>query len=132
LYLALRELKTGNIPSRLIRVIFELRTLAINGEYPNFFQCYNCGSAESLDYFDKKRYGMLCANCHGKKPEKELVNPSALYALQYILTAKEEQLFRFQVTEEVLEQMEEIVHSYMKSHIDKRFKSLEFLENPLM
>lgn len=131
LYMALRTLKEEKIPKRLVRVIFELRTMAINGEYPNFFQCCNCGGTENLDLYDKNRNAMICRECHGTIGPEKTVDPSALYALQYILTSKEEQLFRFNVTEKVLEQMEDIIHSYMKKYVDKLFKSLEFLENPL-
>ncbi len=130
LYRALKALKDEKIPKRLVRVIFELRTLAINGEYPNFFQCLNCGSKEQLDYYDQKRFGVLCEHCHGKISEEQKLEVSALYALQYIITAKEGQLFQFTVTETVLKQMENIVHSYVKTRVDRTFKSLEFLENP--
>ncbi|MCR5704053.1 MAG: DNA repair protein RecO [Eubacterium sp.] len=130
LYVALKALQARKIPKELVRLIFELRTLAINGEYPNLFQCGNCGRQEDLDYYDKTRRILLCRQCHGKV--KEILDASTVYALQYILTAKPEQLFHFTVTETVLKQMEEVVHSYMKQQIDKTFKSLEFFENPIL
>ena len=128
LYLALKAL-IKNIPEKeLIRCIFELRILVINGEYPNLFQCGNCGAKENLDYFDLRHHTMLCHHCHGNIPEQERVESSTLYALQYIVTSPMNKLFSFQVTKPILEQMKRIIREYMNKQIDRKFNSLEFLE----
>lgn len=128
LYLSMRALSKGIIPKELIRCIFELRILVINGEYPNMFTCGNCGSKENIDYFDLNHNTVLCKNCHGVIPEKRLINNSTLYALQYIISSPINKLFTFKVTEEVLGQMQTIIGEYINRHIDRKFNSLEFLE----
>lgn len=128
LYVSMKALSKNVIPKELIRCIFELKMLVINGEYPNMFQCGNCGSAEHLDFFDFKHNTMLCSNCHGKNPKEKVIDGSALYALQYIITSPMNKLYTFKVTEPVLKQMESIIQTYVKGHIDKKFNSLEFLE----
>ena len=112
----------------MIRCIFELRILVINGEYPNVFTCGNCGEKENLDYFDEKNNTMICSNCHGKVSEKNIIDNSTIYALQYIVTSPITRLFSFNVTDKVLEQMKGIINKYIKKHIDRKFNSLEFLE----
>lgn len=129
LYVALKALNKNVIPKELVRRIFELRLLVINGEYPDMFSCINCGAKEKLDYFDLRHNGMVCSNCHGNIPERSKVLPSTLYALQYIVTSPFEKLFSFNVKEEVLVQLKNIIGEYMKKRINKKFNSLEFLEN---
>ena len=128
LYVSMKALSRNVIPKELIRCIFELKMLVINGEYPNLFQCGNCGSKENLDFFDFSHNTMLCRNCHGVISEEKTIDGSTLYALQYIITSPIPKLYTFKVTELVLKQMESIIHTYVNKHIDKKFNSLEFLE----
>lgn len=127
LYMSMKSLGNHKIPKDLIRCIYELKTLVINGEYPNVFTCGNCNGKDNLDYFDVRHNTMLCKNCHGKISENERISDSAVYALQFIVVTPVNKLFSFNVTEEVLEQMKRVVKTYMDKVIDKRFNSLEFL-----
>ena len=128
LYLSMKALNGNVIPDELVRCIFELKILVINGEYPNMFSCGNCNSQENLDYFDLNRNTMLCKNCHGKIPENIQIESSTLYALQYIITSPIEKLFTFKVADRVLAQLQNVIRGYIKKHIDRKFNSLEFLE----
>lgn len=127
LFLSMKALQNSAIPDRLVRVIYELKTMVINGEYPNMFTCVNCGNDKELDVFDRKNNGMLCTSCHGVDRRFISVDDSTRYALQYIITAKMSKLYTFNVKEEVLVKMEQIVNSYLSSNVDREFKSLEFL-----
>lgn len=127
LYLSMKALSKGVIPGRLVRCIYELRTLVINGEYPNVFNCGNCGKTEGLDYFDAQRNAMLCKQCHGSIQSQKLLEQSTIYTLQYIITSPVNKLFTFQVKDSVLVQMEDIIGQYIKKVIDKKFNSLDFL-----
>ena len=55
LYISLKALLNENIPNRLVRCIYELRTLAIEGEYPGIPQGRNLLEATqySMDYIVK-------------------------------------------------------------------------------
>lgn len=128
LYLSMKALNAKVIPKELIRCIFELKMLVINGEYPNMFSCGNCGATEKLDLFDLSHNTMICNNCHGNIPEKRKVDSSTLYALQYIITSPINKLYTFKVTDPVLKQMESIIRTYVGKYVDKKFNSLEFLE----
>ena len=129
LHIAMKQLSKKAIPIDLIRCIYELRTLVINGEYPNVFNCGKCGNTENLDYFDLEHNSVICSNCHGKIRKNKILNPSTVYALQYIVTAKINKLFSFNVKEEVLAQLKQVIGSYINKIIHKKFNSLEFLEN---
>lgn len=128
LYFSMKALSGSAIPKKLIRCIFELKMLVINGEYPNMFYCGNCGEKENLDFFDLTHNTMLCKNCHGTVNKDKQIEVSTVYALQYIITSPVNKLFQFNVTNHVLDQMENIIHGYIKKHIDRKFNSLDFLE----
>ena len=44
LYQSLRALASSAYDNRLVRAVFELKALAVNGEAPNVFSCLSCGS----------------------------------------------------------------------------------------
>lgn len=127
LYLSMKALSKGIIPKELVRCIYELKSLVINGEYPNVFSCGNCGSKEELDYFDTNRNTMLCKQCHSSTKKDNLLEESTVYALQYIVTSPINKLFTFNVKDNVLEQLERIIGQYIKKVVDKKFNSLDFI-----
>lgn len=130
LYVSLRALEKGTIDRRLVRAVFELRILLLNGTYPNVFTCTACGKKEDLFVFDTAKAGMVCADCVRKEKESRGVrlNPSAVYAMQYILSSPLEKLFTFTVTREVLTELERTVSAFYNAYIMHRFKSQAFLK----
>ena len=85
IYASFSALVKGRINPRLIRYIFELKTLVINGEYPEFFVCRNCGTKEQLTGFSIFHDGILCKDCAKVSKDVMEINGSTLYALQYIV-----------------------------------------------
>ena len=51
LYVTMNAIRRGRQDLRLIRCIFELRTITINGEAPQMFSCMECGTKENLTVF---------------------------------------------------------------------------------
>lgn len=56
------------------------------------------------------------------------ISGAALYAMRYIVSAPMGKLYTFTVSEEVLAELERIVHRYVDRNTDRKFKSLEILE----
>jgi len=127
LYQSLRALENVRLDNRLIRRIFELKAMVINGEYPNVFTCLKCGTKEKLKYFHVKSGGTLCSDCARGVPSFSM-EESTLYTMQYIITSSIEKLYTFTVSEEVLENLEKIMNEYMKNYIERKFHSLQVLE----
>lgn len=96
LYQSLRALSHKGLDDRLVRYIFEIKALSLNGEYP--------GLAENHNYQE-----------------------STVYALSYIVNTSVEKLYTFVVTDSVLNELEEIADNFRKRFIDRKFKSLEIL-----
>lgn len=128
LYQTMRALASGKISRELVRYIFELKTLVINGEAPEVFRCANCGSVNRKMVFSSKNHGVICEECQGIAPDGISIGNATLYTLQYIVSSTIEKLYTFTVSDEVLAQLGHVLGQYMDTHVDKKFKSLEILE----
>ncbi|GHU42837.1 hypothetical protein FACS1894111_07410 [Clostridia bacterium] len=128
LYRSLRALQVQTIERRLIKCIFELKTLVLEGEYPNVFSCGVCGKKEDIRYFSTEKSGGVCSSCMRNLHQLLPLSPSVLYTMQFIITADIEKLYTFCVSDEVLLQLEEILKAYTKKLWHYEFKSLKILE----
>lgn len=97
LYQSLRALIHPAYDNRLVRAVFEIKAIVVNGEFPGLFPDIDKDST--------------CA-----------------YAISYIVQEPVEKLFRFTVTEEVLQQLLGYASRYCDKCMDKKFKSLEILK----
>ena len=110
LYQSLRALCAASLPNRLVRRVFELKAMAINGEFPRDF------SREAWTEGTGKPAGLLP------------LEDSSLYALQYITDSPIEKLYTFKVTDTVLAQLQTVAARYMQRFAGHHFKSLEVLQ----
>ena len=111
LYVSFKALTNKSIPNELIRFIYEIRMISVNGECPDFFT-YN---------------GMFCSDCHLKVKDGIKLQPSTLYTLQYIVTAALNKLYTFVVTDEVMAELRMVTSRIAAVTFDKKFKSKEML-----
>jgi len=72
---------------------------------------------------------MLAVNGEDPDPEKMNLDPTVSYTLRYIAASAIEKLYTFTVSEEVLTGLERVVGNYFKNHIDRKFRTLEVLED---
>lgn len=128
LYQTLRALAKKSIPNALIRCIFELKAIYINGEGPQVFQCVKCGDMERPVMFSAKEGGIVCSECRQGVYDEMEIDTSTLYAMQYIAGSTIEKLYTFTVSDVVLHTLQKILERYISIYIDRRFKSLEILE----
>ncbi len=96
LYQSLRALCHKRLDNRLVRYIFEIKALSLNGEYPGL-------------------------------PEDNRYQESTVYALSFIVNTSVEKLYTFVVTEPVLLELQEIADNFRRHFTDRKFKSLEIL-----
>ena len=126
LYASLKALSKSNISNKLIRRIFELKMLALDGEMMAAFSCVKCGK-EKFAFYSLSNNGLVCDECAKYIADVYPISESAVYTIQYILSSPINKLFSFQVNEEVFMQVEHVVESYFSKHISKKFKSLDIL-----
>ena len=128
LYQTLRALTNPHIPNMLIRYIFELKALTINGQAPQVFQCISCGKTKGQLVFSVKKGGLVCPDCGKDVIDGICLNQSTLYSMQYIETSTIEKLYTFNVTEKVLTELGNVMSRMTDIYVGKHFKSLEILE----
>lgn len=102
-YQSLRALSVPSLPRILVRYIFELKAMVYTGECPQTF--------EQFDGWN--------------------LNPSTLYALQYVVASPVEKLYTFILSDEVSQEFGRVVTWMRKRYVEQRFKSLEILETCL-
>ena len=131
MYVTMRALKHRLIPFSLIRVIFEMRLMMIEGESIEVFGCLRCGNKETYSVYLSEG-GLICTKCAAK--EKKFANEyplklgaDAKYTLQYILTSPMEKLYAFTVTDKVLEELKRFMKSYLARYLPHKFKTLDFI-----
>lgn len=127
LYQSLRALESPVYDRRLVRAIFELKAMAINGEGPNVFSCMKCRQKENLLYFSVPRGGLFCTDCKNEI-QGIVILDSTRYTLQYIIASKVEKLFSFAVSDEVLDELIRISKEYVAHYVRHTFKSLQVID----
>lgn len=100
LYQSLRALCAPSIPNELVRCIYEIRCIAVNGEFPGV-----------------------------RRDREPQLQESTVYTLEYIVSSSIEKLYTFVVTPEVQAQLEEEAQWYCSKIIGHEFKSLEILKS---
>lgn len=128
LYISFKALLKPQIDNRLIRYIYELKILALNGEYPDFSQCAECKGHDELSHFSMFYNGMLCRKCSTKAGDAFEISESTLYTMQYIIFSEIGKLYTFTVSEQVLLELKMVLGRCMHTYIDKKFNSLEILD----
>ena len=131
LYVSARALLNPALSDRLICCVYEFRTMTIQGMMPEIYGCLSCGKKpvrEDNLLFSVSEHGIFCGNCGFVPQDAFRVSYAALYALQYIASAPLAKLFAFEVTENVLSELESIVHTYTAANTDRKFRSLDVLK----
>ena len=135
LYMTLRALSKPALHKRLVRRIFELRFMAVNGEMPQVENCVLCGREEMLKepkgWFSPSEGGICCEECRKKRIQENdgiWIGTSTIYTMQYILATPLEKLFTFTVSDEVLAELSEAMDRFLAKHVGHKMKSEEMLE----
>lgn len=133
LYQSLRALESKKFPSALVRRVYELKLVAIEGEAPQVSACSCCGEkeAERLTYFCMEKDSVICDSCAKKMAPLSALKPlsaACLYAIQYVVCTPSAQLYRFLLKDAVLAEFGSLVEQYIKKHIGREMKTLQVLK----
>ena len=126
LYTGIKALTREQLSLRLVRLIYDLKTMAVNGEEPNVFECLSCGKKEGITFFSMQRRGTVCRECY-EKSGGEVLQQSVLYAMQFIISTPPEKLFSFRLSPEAFDQLWDLVMRYKNRYTDHVFRSEKYL-----
>ena len=131
LFMALKSLNNVQLDKELVKLVFEMKMFAYNGEYPEFNHCVYCGASTSYSAFSFERKGLICRQCSEEKMMgRNLIylSPTAVYALKFILATEPKKLFTFKLKQEAHDELEHFVTDFKSEHLKHGFKSLRVLE----
>lgn len=133
LYVTLNALRKKVVNSELIQVIYEVKILAYFGLMMETSCCIHCGcksenEQQILTHFHSNRGGAVCKECATQLVGAIPMLESTLYTLQYILSQPVTKLYHFQVSDDVLQELQRISVDFQKAQVQHEFKTLEFLE----
>ncbi|MFV0362796.1 MAG: DNA repair protein RecO [Suipraeoptans sp.] len=129
LYQTLKALQNDKLSNRLIRCVYELKLVTIQGEGPQVFKCV-VSQEEMKDNacFSVDTGGVICTSIRNKISDAIPISNSTLYTLQYIMSSKLSKLYNFAVKSSVLSELELICRRYLKHHMNRELKSRNILE----
>lgn len=121
--------KTDKKPELLSR-IFEIRLLSILGYTPYVRSCVECGSEDYTGMsFSFLKCGLLCNNCKAIDYSAQKITKGTAVTLKYIVHTPMKELFNFDVSEDVLNDLYRISKRYIKDRLDKEYTKLNFLKD---
>lgn len=106
LYYSLRALSLPQLDNRLIRAIFEIKILDLNGV---------CPPPERIEEA-QGRFAFAAGMQNG-----------TMYAIRFVLNSPVKKLFTFKLSDSVLDEFAAAATELMDMSVDQKFKSLEFL-----
>lgn len=128
LFVAMKALLNEHIDNRLVRVIYELRAMGINGEAPQVFHCGSCGKELAEGEYSRIKSSLFCPECALTQPAVSHLSETVVYTMCYILTAPLSKLFTFKLSETVEADLRKLISAHMKRYIEKDFHSLAVLD----
>lgn len=131
MYMTLRAVMHGRVELPLVRVIYEMRLMMIEGELLELFQCLHCGTKE-VNTLYLQAGGLVCASCVAKDNNLKgaypiILSSDAMYTLQYIITSDWNKLYAFGVSKEVLGELTHFMKRYLGRYLPHQFQSEAFL-----
>lgn len=122
--------KTVKEPELIAR-IFELRFLSIMGYAPFVRGCIICGREDfAVTSFSFRKCGFICNDevCTTNDSFAMELSPGAAKAIQYIVHSKADELFSFNLSSQVLEELGRVTKRYMRERLEKDYNKLDFLK----
>lgn len=129
LYQSLKAISNPQIGKELVRYIFDLKLISINGEGPQAFECVKCGEEQDSFVFSVAEGGIICSQCRGMVSDAMKLSDTLLYTLQFVISQPIEKLYTFTLKSEFLYEFGRLVDLYRKRYIGHEMKSLEMLKD---
>jgi DNA repair protein RecO (recombination protein O) len=121
--------KTERSAELLIR-IFELKLISLLGYTPQIGNCSACGCEEDFSlYFSMEKHGFICKTCSSNDKTAFAILPGTVKAIRYIIWSDFKQLFNFNLSDEVLDELSNIMRKYIKLVLEKDYNKLDFLKD---
>lgn len=121
---------TERQPELLTR-IFELRLMSLMGYAPYAKGCVECGKDDNeIMAFSFKHCGYICRNgpCSDTDPGAVDISAGTARAIRHVIYSKMTDLFNFNVSDDVLNELSGISRRYVRERMEKEYTKLDFLK----
>ncbi|NQT22549.1 MAG: DNA repair protein RecO [Candidatus Omnitrophica bacterium] len=126
---SLRILSEPGSAKRLTRV-FEIKLLKELGLMPGLKSCVSCGKevATGKAGFSIIGGGILCRDCFKSDPKVRPILAGTLNFIEHVSVTPMDKISRIKVSTDVGRELERVMADFLSFHINRKFKSIEFLQ----
>ncbi|MBM7855796.1 DNA repair protein RecO (recombination protein O) [Desulfohalotomaculum tongense] len=109
---------------------FELKMMGLMGYLPELGCCVNCGAGIKGNKitFSVKNGGVMCENCRGTDPQALAINEQTLHLMRRLLVTRPGGLPEIEMPPVIFNQLKRVLRSLTRHYLERRAKSLDFLE----
>ncbi len=129
---ALHYLEKGSRDEKLLKSVFELRLMSEIGYMPDILACRVCGAFEPEELFFSISDGrFFCKDCFADESVSDFIKMEmpVLRAIRHIVLVDFDRLFNFRVSDKAMEKLSAAAESYLVSHLERSFQTLEFYKS---
>jgi len=112
----------------VLKFIYELKLMALQGFAPELFCCVGCGGKLSGRIrFSPASGGVICEKCRGFSGIA--ISPEVLTVLRRFLRCTYEELCQLKVKESLKSPISNVLRAFVEHHIDRKLKALDFIRD---
>lgn len=108
-------------------LIFQIKLLELSGLSPLVSFCAYCNKRSFNYRFSFKAGGVICKNCFQKDPEAQIISRGALATIFHIANTGWLDAKRLNPSKKTSFEIIAILNKFIEYHLQKKFKSLQFL-----
>ena len=109
--------------------IFEIKMLKTIGLSPRLKECMSCADKDYKDpRFSIKNGGVLCGKCSRTDITSRKILGGTIRFIEAVKDASYDRALRIKVDEPVGKDIENIMRGFLDYHVQKRFKTLDFMQ----
>jgi DNA repair protein RecO (recombination protein O) len=127
LYQTLHYINEGYDPE-ILKFIFEMKMLQVNGLNPTLDRCAVCGETEGQFNFSLREGGFICHRCLDKDPYHYPLSPISVKLLRLFYYMDLSRLGTISVKPETKKELEKIIDAYYEEYSGLHLKSKKFLK----
>lgn len=125
----LYSLSEGEVRPGILNLAYELKLMDISGFRPSITRCASCGAVqETFHRFDVEEGGVLCDECNLFFAKSFNINPGTMEFLKLLYSTEISRLNTVKIDNTIFSQMDKVIKIFIESHLDKKFKALNFLD----
>ena len=114
--------------AEVLKFIFEMKMLRVNGLNPTLDRCACCGNTEGEFAFSVREGGFICHRCFEKDPYHFRISPAAVKLIRLFSIFDLSRLGNISIKPETKKEIEKAIDAYYEEYAGLHLKSKKFLK----